>query len=116
MKKYSVLLTTVLLVLMFGVLVPQFAQNAPTGPGNPDRERRATAIGLMRTINTAEVTEVTTYGSFAAWQTLLAHGGEDMKRCLQEYGTQLGPAPEVLPGWRLRLNVSADGKSYDLML
>jgi hypothetical protein len=29
---------------------------------------------------------------------------------------QLGPAPEVLPGWSLRLNVRGDGQAYDLML
>jgi hypothetical protein len=29
---------------------------------------------------------------------------------------QLGTAPEVLPGWSLRLNVRGDGQAYDLML
>jgi hypothetical protein len=72
----------------------------------------------MGTINTAEESEAAAYGSFAPWQILLAHVGEDegMKRCLQENGMQLGLAPEVLPGSRLRLNVSADGKSYHPML
>jgi hypothetical protein len=27
-----------------------------------------------------------------------------------------GPAPEILPGRSLRLNVTADGKGYDLIL
>jgi hypothetical protein len=31
-------------------------------------------------------------------------------------GVQLGAEPEVLPGWRLRLNVRGDGQAYDLML
>jgi hypothetical protein len=116
MKKYRVLLITALLVLLPGVLSSQFAQNVPTSFGNADEPRKAAALGLIRTINTAEVVEATTYGSFAPWQTLLAHVGQDIKKCLQENGMQLGPAPEVLPGWRLRLNVSADGKAYDLML
>ena len=55
-EAYRVLLTTVLLVLLLGVLAPQFAQNVPTAPGEDDRES-PTAIGLLRTINTAEVVE-----------------------------------------------------------
>ena len=116
MRKYRVLLTTVLLVLLLGVLVPQFAQNVPTGPEEAGRQRRATALGLVRTINTAEVVEATTYGSFAQWETLIAHQGEYINKCTRENGMRLGPMPEILPGWSLRLNVRGDGQAFDLML
>ena len=30
--------------------------------------------------------------------------------------SHLGPAPEILPGWSLRRNLTTDGRGYDLML
>jgi hypothetical protein len=71
--KRLVILRTVLLVFLLGVPTPQFAQDTSTGPTQSDQERLHVAIGLVRTINTAEVVERSTYGSFASWQTLLAH-------------------------------------------
>ena len=115
MNKYRVPLVTALLIVLSGMLVSQFAQQ-PTATGNTYDARKATAIGLVRTINAAEVVELNTYGSFAPWQTLSAHEGEEIKKCLQENGVQLGPAPEILPGWSLRLTVRGDGQAYDLML
>jgi hypothetical protein len=113
---YRAVRTTVLLVLLLGVQAPQFAQNVPAGPGDSGKERNWTAIGLVRTINTAEVLELNTYGSFAPWQTLLAHQAEYINKCTQENGMRLGAMPEILPGWSLRLNVRADGQAFDLML
>jgi hypothetical protein len=55
MKKHQVILNAVSLVLLLGVLTPQFAQDTSTGPANADQARRWVAIGLLRTINTAEV-------------------------------------------------------------
>ena len=115
MRNYRVLLIAALLVLLPGVLASQFAQSS-TNTGNADEARKATALGFVRTINTAQVLELNTYGSFASWQTLFAHQSEFLNSWAQENGMQLGPSPEVLPGWRLRLNVSADGKAFDLML
>src|SRR5271167_568441 len=73
MKKHRVILSTALLVLLVGVLTPQFAQNAPTDSEKPDQKKHQQAVGLLRTVNTAEVVEFTNYGSFASWQTLLTH-------------------------------------------
>lgn len=58
MNKHRVILSTVLLVLFLGVLTPQFAQDPTSGPEKPNLERRSHAIGLLRTINTAEVGEL----------------------------------------------------------
>jgi hypothetical protein len=73
MDKRLVILGTVLLVFLLGVQTPQFAQDTSTGPTQSDQERLRVAVGLVRTINTAEVVERSTYGSFASWQTLLSH-------------------------------------------
>ena len=121
MKKHRAILSTVLLVLFIGVQTPQFAQDTSTGPANADQARRRVALGLLRTINTTEVTQRTNYGSYASWQTLLAHYPKYMNQFIamdypQEANVQFGDTPEVLPGWSLRFNVHADGQGYDVRL
>ena len=121
MKKPAVILSIAFLSLFMGAPTPQFAQDTPSGPEKSDQEKRYHALGLVRSINTVEVTELYKYGSYSSWQTLLAHNPEYMKKYLtmhypQEVGMQFGEMPEVLPGWSLRLNVHPDGKGYDLML
>jgi hypothetical protein len=121
MKKHRILLSTILLVLALGVLTPQFAQDTPTIPTAPDLERRAHAIGLIRAINTVEVTERSIYGSYASWQTLLMHYPEYLNECLakiypQEVNLRFADMPEILPKYGLRLNVRADGQGYDVRL
>jgi hypothetical protein len=81
-KKLRIILNTVLLILALGALASQFAQDASTGPEKPNLERRASMVGLARTINTAEVGDLYTYGSFASWQTLLARQQESLNRWL----------------------------------
>ena len=115
MHRPRVILGTVLLLMFLVILPPQFPQNASPAPENPDLERRAQALGCIRTINTVEVSELTDYGSYAGWETLLAHQ-PDINQCAQKYGLKLGHLPEVLPGLSLRLNVSADRKGYDLVV
>jgi hypothetical protein len=75
MKKHRIVLSTVLLVLALGVLTPQFAQDASTNAEKTDQQElhRALGMGLVRTINTAELTELNKYGSYAAWPTFLGH-------------------------------------------
>ena len=121
MRKHQVILNTVSLVLLLGVLTPQFAQDTSTAPANADQARRRVAIGLLRTINTAEVVEHTTYGSYASWQTLLAHQPKYANKFLtmnypEEANLLFGDMPEILPGWSLRFNVHADGQGYDVRL
>jgi hypothetical protein len=73
MTKHLVILRTAFAVLFLGVVTPQFAQNTFTNSQSPDRERRAHAIALLRAIGTVEVGELSNYGSYSSWQTLLAH-------------------------------------------
>lgn len=121
MKKHRVILSTVLLVLFLGVLTPQFAQDPTSGPEKPNLERRSHAIGLLRTINTAEVGELSNFGSYASWQALLAHQPKYFDKFLainfpQETNLHFADAPEILPGWSLRFNVHSDGQGYDVRL
>jgi len=121
MKKHRVILSTVLVVLFLGVLTPQFAQDTFINPPKPDLERRGHAVGLLRTINTAEVGELSNYGSYASWQTLLAHQPKFFDKFLamnypQEANLHFADMPEILPGWTLRFNLHTDGQGYDVRL
>ena len=102
-------------------LVPlQFAQDTATK--NPNADRQAAILGLVRTINTIEVTELYDLGAYAPWPILYAHHKEDFDGWLKRFysstdpNARYGDMPEILPGWNLRLNVQADGKGYVLLL
>jgi hypothetical protein len=121
MKTHRVILSAVLLMLVLGPLTPQFAQNAPGDAEKPDQKRHGQGVGLLRTINTAEVVEFTNYGSFGSWQTLLTHQPNSLNKFLamnypQGTSLQFADMPEILPGWNLRFNVHADGQGYDVRL
>jgi len=122
MKKHRVILSTVLLVLFLGVLTSQFAQNTPTRPAKADRTRPEVAVGLLRTINTAEqVSYPVKNGSFVIWQTVLSDQPKFFDKFLAINGLQqsnlhFADAPEILPVWNLRLNVHPDGQGYDVLL
>ena len=119
MQKHRIALSTVLLVLGLGILTPQFAQDTAIKHQKPDPDRTFQILGLVRTINTAEVADFSAYGSFESWQTLLAHQSEYFNRWLAHFYPQeirFGDPPEILPGLNLRLNVHADGKGFDILL
>jgi hypothetical protein len=119
MNKRPLILSTVLLVFLLAVQTPQFAQDTFTGPAKSDQERQSVAIGLLRTINTAEVGEFSKYGAFSSWPTLLAHQPkffDDWVTRFYSQGGHFADPPEILPGWSLRMNVHADGKGYDVRL
>ena len=122
MWRTRIIASTVLLLLALGTLPPQFAQDATTNAKNPSVERHATMLGLVRTINTLGVTDLSEYGSYAQWPFLLAHHQKDFDAWLKRFGPSGVPnahfsdMPEILPGWNLRLNVQADGKGYVLLL
>jgi hypothetical protein len=120
MWKVRVIVGACLVSLAFGPL--QFAQDNPNTAKNPNVERQIDMLGLVRTVNTIEVVEVTESGSYASWPILLAHHQEDLNEWLKsvyssvEPNAHYGDMPEILPGWNLHLNVQADGKGYVLLL
>jgi hypothetical protein len=121
MKKRWFIAAAILLTLSLGATTSQKAQDVPRDTGNSDPLRRQFAISLLRTINTAEVVDVQTYGSFSSWQTLLTHNPAYFGKFIAMHRQQLPNTnfvepPEILPGWSLRLNVHADGQEYDLLL
>lgn len=117
MRKRIVLSTT-LLIMVLGILRPQFAQDIPTHSPTPDPDRHARALGLLRTIGTAEFAYKANYGSFASWQTLLSDPEQQryFNSWLRRTNLQFGPMPELLPGRNLRANVHADGQGFDILL
>ena len=120
MSKTRIFVISFFLLLALGPL--QFAQDAPTSVKNPNAERQAATLGLVRTINTIEVNEVTDYGAYAPWSILFAHHQEELNGWLKRFysssepNARYGDMPEILPGWNLRLNVQANGKGYVLLL
>jgi hypothetical protein len=123
MKKHRLILNAVLLMLFLGLATPHFAQDPPTNAEKSDQEvrHRALLLGLVRTINTEEVGELSKYGSYSSWEGLLAHRPECFNQWLTTYypedvGLRFGDTEEILPGFRLRFNVRADGQGYDMKL
>ena len=121
MKKHRVVLSIVLLVLFLGVQTPQFAQDTSTGPSKADQARHRFAIDLLRSINTTEVTCHTKNGSFVMWMALVSCRPENFEgfhaiNGLPQAPVHFSDAPEILPGWNLRLNVHPDGQGYDVLL
>lgn len=110
--KTPLILSAILVTLIFGGLTPQFTQDTP------DPDRRAQAIGLVRTIGTAEFAYKSNYGSFGTWQTLLSNPEQQkyLDNWLRRTNLDFDKSPEILPGWNLRLNVHSDGQQFDLLL
>jgi hypothetical protein len=69
-KKHRIVWSTLLLVFALWSQASQFAQDTSTRAQEPDRERRASMVGLVRTISTIEVTDFSQYGSYESWQSL----------------------------------------------
>jgi hypothetical protein len=105
MKKHRMLLSTVLLILALGTVASQFAQDISRYPTVD--EKRSLLIGLVRTINTAEVMERDKYGSYGSWRKLLEHQEGYLNPWLGKFysadaNVHFGDTPEILPGWNLR--------------
>jgi hypothetical protein len=77
---------------------------------SPSEEERRKAINLVRAINTAEVRYSSNggHGRFVSWTELYDSG------LLKDL--QVSPGPEIIPGYRLDLLASPDGKSFMLAL
>ena len=120
-KKHRIIWSTLVLVVALASEASQFAQNTSAGAQEPEMEKRTTLLGLVRTINTVEVTDFSQYGSYESWQTLRERHLRDLDGWLARFypskaNAHFGDMPEILPGWDLRLNVNADGQGYVLVL
>jgi hypothetical protein len=97
-------------------------KNSPTIQDR-QREQHSLAINIVRAINSAEANYRKTHGSYATWNTLFSNG--DFKDSGTKWSSEslptvahamYGSGPEIVPGWKLRLNLSKDGTAYDLSL
>ena len=119
----SKLLTVLSLLSCLALAVLVRAQKPSVGVGDRERERRSLAADITRAINSAEADYLRKHETFANWDTLFSNGD------FTENGTKWAPESfpsvahamygrdkEIVPGWKLRLNISNNGKSYDLLL
>lgn len=111
--------SVVLAALVITIAGTLRSQNAPPSSSGTDRAKHILAISLLREINTAELDYKMKHGVYASKDVLLA--SDWFKRTEKAEIEPLAKAPlssgpEILPGWSLRLNISAGGKSYDALL
>ena len=109
--------------LMF--LAPGFASAQKPSYGLTDRQnqQRSMAANIVKAINAAEANYKKNHGAYATWTALVSAGdftSAGTKWSSDEFPTvahaMYGPGPEIVPGWKLRLNLSKDGAAYDLLL
>jgi hypothetical protein len=117
------LMAVLFLVFFLALGVVVRAQKPSVGVADRELERRSLAVNITRAINSAEADYLRRHETFASWDTLFGNGD------FTENGTKWGPesfptvahamygrGKEIVPGWKLRLNLSNSGKSYDLLL
>ncbi len=121
MGERTVWVSSVVAGLALFMLVPPTGQTA-LGQSPDEHARRSVAIRTLRAINTAEYSYRSRHGTFASWAVLAVSGEfKDGWRFAAQGGPQLAnlhfsEKPEILPGWVLRLDVTSDGKGYDVLL
>jgi hypothetical protein len=123
MKEQSIGLVLIVLAFVLVVTATERGQDITTQTSGRDHERGSVAVNILRAINTAEYDYRYKHGGFVIWATLVKN--EDLKLRGMEFAAQnepklgsvsLSEGPEILPGWMLRLNLTPDGKGYDVML
>jgi hypothetical protein len=96
-----------------------------TLPPPADREsgRRSFAQVLARAINAAEADYFKKHGVYATWDTLTGLGefsSTGTKWASEDFPTVAhalyGSGPEIVPGWRLRLQLAKGDKAYDALI
>ena len=109
--------------LMFVLAMQAGPQKSTPAVSNQENQRRSFAINFLRAINNSELDYQKKHGTYANWDALLADGYFDQsgtKYVSQDFPTVAhalyGRGSEIVPGWKLRLNVSNGGKSYDALL
>src|SRR5262249_26078445 len=113
-----------LLLLVLAGQSAVWAQKKTLPPAS-DREngRRSFAQNLARAINAAEADYLKKHGAYAGWDTLFGLG--EFSSTGKNWSWEEFPAvahalygggPEIVPGWRLRLQLSKGDKAYDVMI
>jgi hypothetical protein len=123
MRNRAITAIVVLLAVTLGVAKSLRSQDAAEKSPDAQRARHMLAISLLRAINTAEVTHKTQQSEYLSKDALLANEGFSStalawaaKHDPKLTGAHFSNGPEVLPGWALRLNVTADRQGYDVLL
>ena len=87
------------------------------------REQHSLAFNIVAAINAAEANSKQKTGAYVTWETLFNAGeftDAGTKWAPESVPTvkhaMYGPGPEIVPGWKLRLIISKDGKTYSLLL
>ncbi len=100
-----------------------WAQGPKITPASRENERRSFAVNVLKAINAAEADYKAKNQRYGNWDALVGNGyfGESgTKWSSEEFPTvahaMYGSGAEIAPGWRLRLNISNGGKSYDALL
>jgi hypothetical protein len=120
----AIKLTLAFVILACALLPATFAQKNTTSTVNREQERRSFAMNLVRAINVAEASYKKSHdGGYATWDTLQGNGDfteSGTKWAGESFPTVqhalYGRGPEIVPGWKLRLLISANGNAYDLLL
>jgi len=113
-----------LFLLVFAAQPASWAQKKSLPPPvDRERERRSFAQNLARSLNAAEADYFKKHGGYASWDTLTGLGefsSTGTKWAPQDFPTVAhalyGSGPEIVPGWRLRLQISKGEKAYDAMI
>ena len=115
---------TLCLILGFLFLSVAAPRRTPSAPSRSDGEntRHTLAIDLLRSMNTAELDYKIKHEVYADWNTLFVNGDFTDKgttwarRNGPLANVQFSKGSEIMPGWQLRLYLTADAKAYDLVL
>ncbi len=121
MRERKIWLTLFLCGALLAMAIPQRAQSPVAPASTEEHARRSVAVNTLRAINTAEWEYKSRHGSFAGWDVLVGSGEFTGLHFAvlnepQPANLRFSKLPEILPGWALRLNVTADGKGYDVLL
>jgi hypothetical protein len=122
MRNSRIYFAVAMLLLVVGVSAKLLANDEKS----PNEQERATAVNVVRLINTAErAYSVGTkrdasdaHNQYASWDELNNSG---VIKIVQDQWPMMkdltvSASPELMPGYQLDLLVSADGKSYSIAL
>ena len=111
------------LVLLGAWAVPSNPQKNPLPAATRENERRSFAVNVLRAINASELDYKKQHAVYANWEALYNNGyfsSAGTKYISEDFPTVshalYGNTLEIVPGWKLRLNVSGSGKAYDAIL